>query len=287
MPHRFFAFAALALAVAFAQAAAGQDGGDPDAESRVADIEVVGRTEEAVRSFVEDVAVSEGRRTQLGRFNRYVCPGVINMRADYAQVINDRIARLAHSLDLRVGGPGCRPNILVVAMADAAEIDQLIHRSPRIFGRYAQGRQRGNAAMEQVLRPYPVRWWHHEGFVATGEHFSRLRAAGRTDITKSLVLMDMGQIGSVRFGALADYVAMVALARLNPEAETSQASTVLNLFQTETTRRTSAGLTDWDLDYLTALYNAPRYARDRRLQQGDMVWQMMQSGDVASVEAEE
>lgn len=248
---------------------------DPEAVAELGEVMVDGRTREIVRSFVSDVSVSRGRRGQLARFDRSVCPGVIGIRPDYAQVLNDRIARVALALDLRVGGPGCRPNILIVAAADAEELSAYIDLAPNTFEHYAETLERKTEALADIRRPRPVRWWHQTQLVMTGDSLSRLRSPNRTDIRKALILLDMEQIGTVNFGALSDYVAMVALARLNPDAEVSGLSTILNLFENAETRQADMGLTPWDADYLQALYGADRNLAVRRQHEAHIVWQMM------------
>jgi len=248
---------------------------DPEEATELGDVIVDGRTREIVRSFVTDVSVSNNRRGQLARFDRSVCPGVIGIRPDYAQVLNDRIARVALALELRVGGPGCRPNILIVAAADAEEVSAYIDLAPNTFERYAETLERKSEALADIRRPRPVRWWHQTEQVLDGGSMSRLRSTARTDIRRALILLDMQQIGTVNFGALSDYVAMAALARLNPDAEVSGFSTILNLFENAETRQGNMGLTPWDADYLQALYGTDRHLAVRRQQEAHIVWQMM------------
>ena len=52
--------------------------------------------------------------------------------------------------------------------------------------------------------------------------------------------------------ALTDYVAMVVLAQIDPRADFSQQPSILSLFETPTA---VGGLTDWDRDYLQAVYS--------------------------------
>ena len=54
----------------------------------------------------------------LARFDRWICPGVLNLEA-HAQAVADRIGRVARRAGLGVGEPGCSPNVLVVFTLDA------------------------------------------------------------------------------------------------------------------------------------------------------------------------
>ena len=53
---------------------------------------------------------------------------------------------------------------------------------------------------------------------------------------------------------LGDYVAMVAMAQVDPDADTGRFDTILNLFNDPATAPT--GLTGWDRAYLEGLYDA-------------------------------
>lgn len=83
---------------------------------------------------------------------------------------------------------------------------------------------------------------------------SRLRANTRNVLARETVIIDVAKVGRIGFGALSDYVAMVTLAQIAPDADTSGYDTVLNLFSEGADR--TAGLTQWDRDYLRSLYSA-------------------------------
>jgi hypothetical protein len=112
----------------------------------------------------------------------------------------------------------------------------------------------------------PVRWWHvsrtvladtgapvRRGTSVLVRGASRLSKNVREDISHVLVILDGSRIGSVSFAALSDYVAMVALAQVDADADTREFPTVLNLFTNKAGDRTTR-MTQWDLDYLIALY---------------------------------
>lgn len=245
----------------------------PAPQATLEDVVVTGRQRDAIREFVTSLSASEQDDGQLGRFDRTVCPGVMGLRNAYAQAMNDQIARMAVALELGVGEPGCKPNILVIAGANARQLSTIIDAFPaRLESDPRAGRHSG-VALERLHEPRPVRWWHQVSYTQTAVA-SRLTAPERTEIVLSVILLDMAQIGSVNFEALADYVGMVALARLNADADVSGQDTILNLFEDETSRRAFTGLTAWDADYLHALYRAPRDAY-RWQQESDTVWLMM------------
>ncbi|MGQ2992165.1 hypothetical protein [Brevundimonas sp.] len=253
------------------------------------EIEVVSERllRERVQSFTREATAPPPGRP-LARWDRRVCVGVSNLDGRYARFMIDRVVMLANDLGLETGEPGCRPNIIIAAAADANELARGLVKDDAFSFRPAQsGASLGEAALARFQSTdAPVRWWHVSlpvtmdgGDIALGllgdfefgpegpqplsvrvREVSRLRANTREDLQRATIIINTERVGFVGFGALSDYVAMVALAQMAPEADTSAYDTVLNLFRPGANR--SAGLTQWDRDYLKALYSARRdYAR--------------------------
>jgi hypothetical protein len=84
---------------------------------------------------------------------------------------------------------------------------------------------------------------------------SRLARYTRQDFSRVVVVVDSRRIGATPVGALGEYIAMVSLAQLNPNADTSRYPTILNLFSGG---QRQTALTDWDQAYLEHLYGASR-----------------------------
>ena len=80
---------------------------------------------------------------------------------------------------------------------------------------------------------------------------SRLKSTLSDAIWGSLVIVDAGKLGNVKWPQLADYLAMVSLAQVDPNGRPSGYDSILNLFSTDTPPR---GMTDMDRTYLRALY---------------------------------
>jgi hypothetical protein len=66
---------------------------------------------------------------------------------------------------------------------------------------------------------------------------------------------------------LADYLAVVSLAQIDPKTDPRQFDSILNLFSNPAP---CSGLTDWDLKYLQALYGFDQ-KRVTRLQGNEIV----------------
>ncbi len=253
------------------------------------EIEVVSERllREQVQSFTREATAPPPGRP-LARWDRSVCVGAFNLDARYAQFMIDRVVTVANDLGLETRPPGCKPNIMIVAAADADELAQgLVTDDEPSFRPSLNAVSLDQDALERFkTTDAPVRWWHVSmpvsvdtgdvavttfGEVIVGKNgpeplaikvrdASRLRANTRDDLQRATIIIDTSRVGTIGFGALSDYVAMIALAQMAPDADTSAYDTVLNLFREGADR--SAGLTQWDRDYLKALYSARRdYAR--------------------------
>lgn len=79
---------------------------------------------------------------------------------------------------------------------------------------------------------------------------SRLRTRIEDALYKTIVIVDVDQIGDVDAGQLGDYLAFIGLAQIAGEADTTEFDSVLNLFS----GGGQNGLTAWDRAYLEAVY---------------------------------
>lgn len=240
---------------------------------------------EVIRSFITDVTTEDEPGGQIGRFDERVCPGVMNIQPQHAQIINDQIARAALRVGLPIGRPGCRPNVLVIFVQDSDRFaPALVAEHPRVFRHHVAETRNGRELMQEFSRPgRAVRWWHLTVLESEGYGASRIRSDVETDIIYSLLVVDLERLGRVNLGTLGDYIAMTALARISPDAQIGATDSVLNLFSDIEQGVTPApGLTDWDVAYLQALYGAHLNVRGRNLAEGDMAHRMRRSLEQAS-----
>lgn len=243
---------------------------------------------EQITSFVTSVTATSADK-RLARWDRKICPGVIGLKPAYAQLLLDRIAAVAQSVGLEVGKPGCKADILIVASADSdALVRQAVKDNPDTFAKYEDGVSRGRKALDAFIESdAPVRWWHVtsrktsdgqtyvQGANVRVRSVGRVKSNTRTDFDHVVIVLDVRRIGTVRFGALADYIAMVSLAQINPDADTKGVSSILNLFTDKAAGATPPdSLTDWDMAYLRGLYSARRDARRGDRQEADVVRSM-------------
>ncbi|WP_332677659.1 hypothetical protein [Brevundimonas sp.] len=245
----------------------------PQQATQLPDVVVENRPlEEIVRSFVDEVA-DPLPGFGPARWDRKLCVRVAYLRRDFVRFMVDRIDRAARDLGVETEYVNCRPNVLVVAAADGQEMARaMVNARPGLFLTYVTGANRSREDLEAFqAADMPVRWWHislpvnadtgqslvrlpgQEPGGTSGETGSRLRTELQNDLQRVFIVVDFNEANGTSIGALSDYVAMVALAQVNPDADTSRYDTILNLFDGD---GAPSGLTDWDRSYLQALYNA-------------------------------
>ncbi len=284
-------------------------GPSADQPTDLGDVTIEGRRlQDATRDFVNEVG-APARGRGLARWRDGVCVGVANLQPEVAQYIADRVSTVARDLGLRAGAPGCNPSILIVATQDGdAFTPEFVAERPRLFIVGGAGMDQGAAALQRFkTNGQPVRWWTVSAPVDgdTGELAVRLpgglnggqdngtggnvmlyapnievRAASRLstqivdDSKRSFIIVDVSKTGGVSLTQLADYLAMVSLAQINPEADTGSYLSILNLFddpmQTE-------GLTQWDMAYLQGLYDTVRTRQNRNSARTEIVASVIQA----------
>jgi hypothetical protein len=263
---------------------------DPEAVD-LGEVTVEGRRlDSMIETFVNEVA-APNRRRGIARWDHSVCVGTANLRPDVAQGLIDRVSIIAEGVGLRTGEPGCAANIVVIATDQpnllAQEMVRQNHRVLRVGG---SGMDRGGAALNRFVETTaPVRWWQvsfpidtDSGQIATripGEcanacasafdyapvivvhSVSRMSSQIVDNLVRSFVILDVNQVDKVSGQQLADYVAMVSLAQIDPDADTSGYTSILNVFDDP---EATPGLAQWDLAYLEGLYDAERTRKNLR-----------------------
>jgi hypothetical protein len=86
---------------------------------------------------------------------------------------------------------------------------------------------------------------------------TRLRSVERQDFNRVVIIVDGQRASGYPLDGIADYVAMVTLAQVDPGAMTLEYPTILNLFATDPDA-VSFEMTNWDLAYLDGLYRSTR-----------------------------
>lgn len=238
--------------------------------------------EAKARDFVRDL-LPVPAYGQFARWTQPVCPKVTGIADVYAAMVETRVRAAAMAAGVPLAQAGCRTNLSITFSEDAKVTAGIIaRRKPRLVAKL-NGLERDrlfNAAL-------PVRWWHvleptdGSGLPAssatvltttqtfggqnlaeslpigpdalmTGSYSSSLIDTNlRLGVTGAVVLVDIPLATGKPLDAVADYVALVALAPAKLPPELPGVPSILGLFSSN---GGAAVLTGWDRAYLAAYY---------------------------------
>lgn len=80
-------------------------------------------------------------------------------------------------------------------------------------------------------------------------------------LSSIIAIVDTRRMKDVSFGQVAAYVAMIGLAQIRPEADVTDAPTILNLFSVSA--KAPSGLTNWEDSFLKAVYQTRSTDREQ------------------------
>lgn len=266
---------ALSLAMPAFAASAASEADDPSTDRTA--IVVTGKSEQtpaAVRKQARKITQVGGGvyHTPLAQFQDPICPGIIGVSREVAEVMVDRIRDTAEQIGLDTAREGtCTPNILVIFVANGQQaIKALAKQRSYLFQRITAPELRA-----MIADKGPVHAWvnttvrSRQGDELQGsadldlmnpprlnvaQSQSHIFLAHRLDIVSSIVMIDLPAANGMSAVQLADYATMRAIVRTRPvEADTS-VSTILSLFDPAGAR--PAALTDFDQAYLRTIYGS-------------------------------
>ncbi len=203
-----------------------------------------------------------------------ICIATVNLRENTAAAITARIEAHARDVGVAVQAPGCSPNITLLATSDGRLTASELVGAYRDRFIVSQGSTQGDGrALKRFAEDeVAVRWWPISAL--TDELTGRVLVAiwGRPPPVRStpgeiylgqdqreallttLVILDLSRTGAVSEAALADYLTMVVLANIDPDARGGSTPSILDLWDGGPA---PTSLTAWDRAYLKALYEAP------------------------------
>lgn len=276
------ALLAAVAAPALAQEPVSTPFGQPPADERF--VEIAGRPADLslhdyVAAFVDEVGDPVNDTVGYARWINPICVSVHDLPEDAGQYLVDRVSAVADELGVRLRGPGCRPNITILFSTDGAALaSYLVEDQPRVFRPYGgagETTQGLTALAEFSTSDAAVRWWQVSlpvdragqvgvqtsnlaGMAGAEQPIPSMRTANsrisntvRDALMSAIIIIDATKLDAANWEQLADYVAMVSLAQIDPAAAPSDYDTILSLFSVASP---PAGLTDWDMAYLRALY---------------------------------
>lgn len=220
---------------------------------------------------------------QYARWQAPVCIKVAGVDDAIAARVVGRIITAASDAGIRTAPAGCAPNIVVLFSADArADVATILRKKPGV------ARNLDGVTRRLLGEPgLPVRWWHTTSFggsdgaamtrqsqsMASAQYLnndSSGTAVGGPEapstssysaslidthvsvaITQATAAVDVPLTTGRSLDAIADYVALVTLARVQLGAPAPGVASVLGMFARAP--GDDSGLTAWDRAYLAAL----------------------------------
>jgi hypothetical protein len=210
----------------------------------------------AIGTFVSNITRRDGEH--VARWHYPVCPSVSGATQEQGEFIRSRILEVAASVRAPVvRNRKCQPNLLVILTEQPAQLwDSWRKRSPGMF--FAESQVDIARALQT---PRPVSAWQNAIMLNadgtnTGDYRlvdSHIKSSVSEDISSVILMVDTTATGGTTFGQLADYIAMVGLARIDLAADFSGTGSILRLFATNS-EGAPKRLTNWDHAFLKALY---------------------------------
>lgn len=224
-----------------------------------------------VERFVEG-AMTSPRGRPLARWNKEVCLSAMNFQPSYGRALLDRIGLRMIQAGLDVKEEGCRPDVMIVATNDGKALARSIVDSNEGGLRPSRANtDLGSAALRAFQEAdRPIRWWHvslpvsaDTGDIAvrldgedpptiTVREASRLRSNTRDDLARIIILVETSRLNGVVGTALADYLAFISMAQVDPDQDMKGFNTILNLLASPSEY---TEMTTWDQELLAGLYS--------------------------------
>ena len=227
--------------------------------------------EQRVTSFVLSLAHVD-REESLKRWNHPMCPLVAGLPQAQGEFMLARISDVARRAAVPLGNERCHPNFYIIATADPEQLLKAWkHRDRNLYGGAMPGQVRRFLEHDR-----PVRVWYNASFETGGgggpldpqapeagidfvptNHQAKASRLQFNDIMvfgSVIVVINLQRVQGLNYGQLTDYVAMLGLAQLDADADLGSAPSILQLFSGHSPQPLPAGLSDWDVQFLRALY---------------------------------
>ncbi len=226
---------------------------------------------------------------RLARWAEPVCPTTVGLPPAFDDFISGHVKAVATDVGAEAGAKGCKTNVLILITPKAeAFTRQVVALKARQLASGRWGMDRSNL-QAFAAGDRPVHWFYvadtaqdiggsvntvnaatiSAASVGSGlDKFlnnsaspgapsysdvvpSRLKPSGDEAFSEIVIVVDASRIAGLSAGQVGDYLSMVALSHVRAEESFSEIDTILNLF-VNTSK--PAGLTAWDMAYLSGLY---------------------------------
>jgi hypothetical protein len=255
--------------------------------------------EKLLHDFVASYTAPSPASGKVARWRSGVCPIATGLPANWSRVIVARVLEMAGQVGAPAGTNGCTPNIdIVFTKNPQVLLDGIRAQKSFLLGYHDLANEKKLATVT-----HPVQAWYMTQTVdATGavhtddklytqgiylgrdyypnahvEHWngSHLADGRRSELMHVVIVADLDRVQGVNLTAMADYVAMLALAQTVSFETCQPMASITNLMSPGCGLKT-AKLSDSDTAYLHALYAID--PRDSLVEQrGDMAFEMKKS----------
>jgi hypothetical protein len=213
------------------------------------------------------------------RWKSPVCPLVSGLPRQQGEFVLERISEIAGGAGIRLAGEPCQANLFIFVTTQPKD---LLRAMENKHFAVSFGTATPSEVDEFIDTPRPIQVWHNtyrggdgssgiglppaaqilNGGLAlpiyTTAGSDRLGANRLGDLSWAFgftyAVVDSTQLRGVSLGQFADYVAMVTLAKIKPNAHFGDTPTILRLFDT-TPEAAPSGMSRWDLTFLKILYH--------------------------------
>ena len=258
--------------------------------------------EHRLSHFVATITEQPGSYESLARWHRKICPAVAGLPQDRGAFVLERISTIARAAGAPLGPRDCAPNLFVLFTPDPTKLikDMVSHNAARFMA--LSGQRADGAALKKFAEStQPIRAWYNAQLTGAlgnelhafdelsmgarqplqNDHplLSRIQIDDVQELTSVLVIVDSRRIDGLKIGALADYAAMLGLAKINLNADVTGDDSVLRLFTASADAATLSQLGTWDAGFLKALYSTDQA---NKMQQHSIVNSMMRDISAAA-----
>ena len=233
--------------------------------------------------------LAENRNQQYARFRDPICVKVLGLPPEFDAFIAKRVVELAGEVKAPVDrSPACRPNVNVIfSPKPQAQLDDIAKRRDILFGFHFVSETKKLSTFTRPVQAYYLTLARDtlgnnilelldqapcqssstglcdiKAPAMMGKAGSRLGNDMSTELVHALILADANKVADEKIGAVADYVAVLALARWEGLERCNHLSTILNLMADgcEADERPETATAE-DLGLLKGLYSVdPREA---------------------------
>jgi hypothetical protein len=276
---------AAALALLAAGSASATQSGPPEKSAPPADLSGVTVTPEAkpnplndpARAFVREHLPESPFSEQYPRFHDPVCVKVQGLPEEFNSFIAKRIIAVAEQVRAPIAkAANCTPNVHVIFSSNPqAQLTDIAKRRDILIGyQFAPQLKRMAKFTHPIEARYVTRSVGDNGVSAldvfdpdrydpaagkippNGRAGSRLGNGMSAEIVHSLILADATKVADEKIGAVADYVAVLALARWQGLERCNAIPTILNLMAADCDKASAPeAATPADFGLLTGLYS--------------------------------